>query len=140
VTGLTVVAVLSAMVATPLFAESVTVHLRLIDGRSGKEFTAQYEHVWYAGTYNFVAGRSHKGSGIDALVLENGASIWVAANGYHDCRPDKDVKRRVSYAVDDITKNGIVTRNECGNASAAAKPGELILFVRPLNWWESRRD
>jgi len=35
-----------------------------------------------------------------------------------------------------VLHDGIVSSNTCGRAKATAEPGEIILFVRPLTWWE----
>ena len=128
------------IVPSSAYAQSASIRLRLIDGRNGKQFSAEYEQAWYAGGYTIIAIRSHDASGVDTITLEKSASIWVAANGYHDCRPKKNIRAKASYSVTEIATNGIVTKNDCGKATVIAKPGELILFVRPLTWWESRKD
>lgn len=40
------------------------------------------------------------------------------------------------YATKDLTQSGIVAPNTCGKATEERKPGELVIFVRPLTWWE----
>ena len=35
-----------------------------------------------------------------------------------------------------LLQQGIVWPNTCGKATASPKPGELIIFVRPLSFWE----
>jgi hypothetical protein len=39
-----------------------------------------------------------------------------------------------------LLQQGIVWPNTCGKATASPKPGELILFVRPLTWWEKLKQ
>jgi hypothetical protein len=29
-----------------------------------------------------------------------------------------------------------VAKNNCSKVSAAAKAGELVIFIRPTTWWE----
>ncbi len=40
------------------------------------------------------------------------------------------------FSTKQLIQQGIVTPNTCGKATASPKPGELIIFVRPLNFWE----
>lgn len=57
-----------------------------------------------------------------------------------DCRPPSELRKWPRndefYSVEEILKQGIATSNTCGKYRAEPKPGELILFVRPLRWWE----
>ena len=39
-----------------------------------------------------------------------------------------------------VLQEGITMANTCGKPKAAAKPGEVIIFVRPLNWWEILKE
>jgi hypothetical protein len=39
-----------------------------------------------------------------------------------------------------ILQDGYVSPNTCGKATASPKPGQLILFVRPLTWWEKLKQ
>jgi len=41
-----------------------------------------------------------------------------------------------AYPIAKILESGISAGNTCGKFRAEAKPGELILFMRPLHWWE----
>jgi hypothetical protein len=40
----------------------------------------------------------------------------------------------------EVFQHGIVTANTCGKATASPKPGEVIIFVRPLTWWEKLKQ
>jgi hypothetical protein len=40
------------------------------------------------------------------------------------------------FSTKQALQDGIVTENTCGHVKASAAPGEIILFVRPLTWWE----
>lgn len=40
------------------------------------------------------------------------------------------------FSTKDVLQSGVVTQNVCGKATASPEPGEVILFVRPLNFWE----
>jgi hypothetical protein len=40
------------------------------------------------------------------------------------------------FSTTQVLQDGIATENTCGRVKAKATPGEIILFVRPLTWWE----
>jgi hypothetical protein len=52
--------------------------------------------------------------------------------------------KRKEAMVIPTDKDGIarlrLTDNDCGKATASPKPGELIIFVRPLTWWEKLKQ
>lgn len=35
-----------------------------------------------------------------------------------------------------LLQQGVVWPNACGKATASPSPGQLVIFVRPLNFWE----
>ena len=39
-----------------------------------------------------------------------------------------------------LLQQGIVWPNSCGKATEESIPGELIIFVRPLSWWETLKQ
>jgi len=39
-----------------------------------------------------------------------------------------------------LLQQGVVWPNSCGKATASPEPGELIIFVRPLTWWEKMKQ
>jgi hypothetical protein len=41
-----------------------------------------------------------------------------------------------TYRISKIVELGEAAANTCGKFKAQAKPGELILFVRPMSFWE----
>jgi hypothetical protein len=77
-------------------------------------------------------------SGVLDPVVKYGDTIGVRP-GYVLCQ-----SRTSGYswlAMDDfptqkVLEQGIVTTNTCGKATAPPKPGEIIIFVRPLTFWE----
>jgi hypothetical protein len=40
------------------------------------------------------------------------------------------------YSVADILKSGVVEPNHCNNRKTVAKPGEIVIFIRPPTFWE----
>jgi hypothetical protein len=39
-----------------------------------------------------------------------------------------------------LLQQGIVWPNACGKVTEEPKPGELVIFVRPLTWWEKLKQ
>ncbi len=84
----------------------------------------------------------------DAKEVSIHASYDSAMEIYVNC--DAEIEKAPGdlwYSVSDILNKGIVTPNGCANAKSLAKfklrdpkPGEIILFVRTLNWKERAKD
>jgi len=75
-------------------------------------------------------------------VVKYGDTISVRA-GYVLCQrntPDYSWLARTDFSTEEVLQRGIVTANICGKATASPKPGEVILFVRPLSWWEKLKQ
>ena len=45
-----------------------------------------------------------------------------------------------TFSTKRILEQGIVSENTCGKATAAPIPGEVIVFVRPLTFWEELKQ
>jgi hypothetical protein len=48
--------------------------------------------------------------------------------------PDTDLIP--TYSITKIFESGVVAVNTCGKFKADVKPGELVLFARPMSLWE----
>jgi hypothetical protein len=42
----------------------------------------------------------------------------------------------MTFSTQKVLQSGVVTPNVCGKAMASPEPGEVIIFVRPLTFWE----
>lgn len=42
----------------------------------------------------------------------------------------------MTFSTKEVLQKGIVLPNTCGKAAAPPKPGEVVIFVRPLSWWQ----
>jgi hypothetical protein len=63
--------------------------------------------------------------------------------GYVLCqfaKPDQSWLARMKFSTKEVLQHGIVMANTCGKVTASPKPGEVILFVRPLNLWEKLKQ
>ena len=80
--------------------------------------------------------------GVINPVLKYADSIKVNA-GYASCQPrtaDYSWLAVRVFSTKDVLQSGVVTPNVCGKVTASPKPVEVILFVRPLSWWEKLKS
>lgn len=64
------------------------------------------------------------------------ATIGVSGDYYVACQAHPPDSPMLPFSVEKILESGDVSANFCGKIEASPKPGELILFVRPMHWWE----
>jgi hypothetical protein len=77
-------------------------------------------------------------SGVIDPVVKYGDTVGIRA-GYVSCQPhtpDYSWLAIQDFWIKEVLQSGVVTANACGRVKEAPRPGELILFVRPLSWWE----
>jgi hypothetical protein len=48
--------------------------------------------------------------------------------------------RSENFSTKEILHHGYVSPNTCGKVTVSPQPGQVILFVRPLTWWERLRQ
>jgi hypothetical protein len=81
-------------------------------------------------------------SGVINPTLKYGDTVSVRT-GYALCQPhtsDYSWLAMTDSSTEEVLKHGIVTPNTCGKATTSPKPGELVIFVRPLTWWEKLKQ
>ena len=77
--------------------------------------------------------------GVAHPVVKYADTIRIVA-GYVVCQPrapDYSWLAMMEFPTRQIIQRGIVTANSCGKSTASPNPGELVIFVRPLTWWET---
>ncbi len=138
--------------------------IKLVNGKNGHAMSGRCVNVWVGNqrkdamaipvdkegvasltlTHNDAEVNTEKRSsscgmfGVVAPVVKYADTIRVNV-GYVLCEtPKSDYSWLAikSFPTEQVMQHGVVTRNTCGPATASAKPGELILFVRPLTLWE----
>ncbi|MGA7219445.1 MAG: hypothetical protein WBX38_14075 [Candidatus Sulfotelmatobacter sp.] len=80
--------------------------------------------------------------GVSDPVVKYADTIRIVA-GYVVCQshaPDYSWLSTMEFSMRKILQQGIVTANTCGKAAASPEPGELVIFVRPLSWWEKLKQ
>jgi hypothetical protein len=75
----------------------------------------------------------------ETIAIVSGSSVTCQTYGKAPPGPAgrADLKQVVpTYSITKILKSGVAAANTCGKVRVPAQPGELVLFVRPLTWWE----
>ena len=82
----------------------------------------------------------------DARTITIAGGNYVACQEYGKIVPGEPVtpdlvgRLMPSYPIQEILESGVAAGNTCGRFRAQAKPGELIIFVRPTTFWERLRQ
>ena len=63
--------------------------------------------------------------------------VLVTPDDRIDCRKHPQGEPAPGYNLQQLAERGIATENSCGSVKVKPKPGELILFARPLRWYEN---
>jgi len=132
--------------------DTVLVHIKLIDGRTGLPMTNQIdsrtglpmanpmigleeETQGYPHKYRDISSRANASGVATIMINRNSVILTHNTHGYVDCGDEHGGLIHNDYKVRDIVSAGIVEpivqSNLCTKTSGSAKPGELILFVRP---------
>ena len=148
--------ILSAVTPIGLLAQTATIHVRVFDGRTGKDLSGMnlafvdYHTDRDGSTHADLNGRMTVKTSVDGdsytanpdahgVLVFNGLGNGVWTPCTRQKLYDSDTRTYGSehlYPVSTIVASGLVANNNCSRRTAAAKPGELIIFVRPATWWE----
>jgi len=85
---------------------------------------------------------NQQGTGVINPVVKYSDSLSVNVP-YVSCQPNKPDYSWLliqSFSTPEVLRSGVVTANACGKAKASPQPGELIIFVRPLTFWEKLKQ
>ena len=125
-------------------AQESHIVLEVINGKNGKLLANQHLIVFWGNTVNdTIANKAHSDvttsrDGI-AYLSVNASMQWIQV--WPDWRilcqsgPNSN-----AFNVNNILTKGAIMPNTCGKAVASPKPGELVIFVRPLNLWERMKQ
>lgn len=150
------------------FLRAQTIQIKLVNGRNGSPFAGTCVNVWVGNERKDALAIPTDKNGIARLTLTGNDSevdlhnIWKGCGafgikdpvvkfdsslrvnaGYVLCQsqvPDYSWLATSNFSVDQVIRLGIVTPNSCGRITASPKPGDLTIFVRPLNWWEKLKQ
>jgi hypothetical protein len=148
--------VLSAVAPTGVVAQTATIHVRVLDGRTGKNLSGMKPsfvdyHTNSDGSTNAdLHGRMRIETSTEGdLYIANpdphgvlvfaglGTELWTPCTGHklYDSHKRAYGSDHL-YSVPTIIASGLTANNNCSRRTATAKPGELTVFLRPATWWE----
>lgn len=148
--------------STALHAQSLLIKLE--NGRSGRPISGSFVNVWVGNEQKAampiptdqegiarlrltekdseIDVHNRPGVGVINPVVKYSETLRVNA-GYVSCQPNKPDYSWLliqSFSTADVLRSGVVTANACGKAKASQQPGELVMFVRPLTFWEKLKQ
>jgi hypothetical protein len=147
-------------VAAPIgvLAQTVTIHVRVLDGHTGKNLSGMY--LAFVDYRTDPDGKIHADlNGRTPVTTSVDGDLYVANpdvrgvlvfNGLGNVNGDwvpctrqklydsgtRTYGNEHLYPVSTIVATGLVAKNSCSRRTATAKPGELVIFVRRATWWE----
>jgi hypothetical protein len=158
---------LLAFAASAVVLCAQAVEIKLVNGRNGHAIPDSYVNVWLGKQRKPAIVIPTDKDGVASLVLTdkesevnvpglNDYSSHVTVNPivkYDDdlqinvpfvlCQPrasDHSWLTTRHFSTKEVVRQGIVMPNICGKATASPQPGAIIIFVRPLTWWEKLKQ
>jgi hypothetical protein len=147
-----------------------TIEIKLVDGRNGRPMVRKYSHVnvWVGKKRQNAIVIPTDVNGIARLQLTLNTEEITVPNGAKDSGSNvfdnpvvefnESLQINVPYAfcasgesnyswlgilhfsTKEILDRGFVSPNICGRDTVTPKPGQVILFVRPLTFWEELKE
>lgn len=155
------------LLGSSLFAQAQSIRIELVNGRNGRPIANTCVNAWVGTERKDAMAIPTDKDGIARLYLTdkdteiNTRSQWgncglfgvldpvvrhsdtIAVNaGYVLCETRKSDYSWLAirtFATAEVLQHGIVMANTCGKAMASPQAGEIIIYVRPLTWWEKFR-
>ncbi len=161
------VAVLLILPAMSLSAQ--TIEIKLVDGRNGRPMvgTSSYVNVWVGEERKEAIAIPTDEKGVARLQLTLNPSEVNIPNSKNNGSIVVDhpvVKYNESFRINapyvlcgsgarnyswlqlknlstkEVLDHGYVSSNTCGKAAVSPQPGQVVLFVRPLTFWEKMKQ
>ena len=145
-----------------------TIEVKLIDGRNGHPIANTCVNAWVGVAQRDAMAIPTDKNGVARLRLTeidaevNTRDHWKNCGKFGVINPvvkyEDSVRVNVSYALceqhgkdfswlevknfatQQLLQQGVVTTNTCGKSMVSPIPGEVIIFVRPLNFWEKLKE
>jgi hypothetical protein len=142
-----------------------TLEIKLVDGRNGRPLVgaSSYVNVWVGtarkeaiaiptdekgiariqltldtGEVNIPNSKNGGSIVLDHLIVKYDESFRINAP-YVSCGSEGSNYswlRSGNFSTIEILHHGYASSNTCGKVTISPQPGQIILFVRPLTWWE----
>jgi hypothetical protein len=119
---------------------TVTIHIKLIDGRTGKPMGNQQVGLEDRAGYRDISVRTNEVGIASLRISENTNILTHHTEDYVNCGDERGGLVHNDFKVSQIVSTGIAQPISQPNlrkkTSAVAEPGEIVLFVRPLRMGE----
>ena len=122
-----------------------TVHICVLKSRSGKpiKHADTSSIVFPLSPYTTPIDRIADKRGNLSLLVPTEGQITVTVSKYTGCQhlsKADHAKGPVRLSLQEILATGVLDANGCRMRNAVTTPGELIVYVRPMHWWERFHD
>lgn len=134
-----------------------TIKIKLVNGRDGQPMADKWVDLGIGHIVHMLTIPTDK-DGVasfrltneDAKVNTSSANPVVKYSGsfgvhapFALCQPhgsDYSWLAVMKFATEEVLEHGVVEANTCSRMTAAPVPGEVIIFVRPLSFWEKLKE
>jgi hypothetical protein len=160
----------SFLIVLPAMSLSAqTLEIRLVDGRNGRPMVgaSSYVNVWVGEERKEAIVIPTDGSGVARLLLTSKASevniprtqnngslvvnhpivkydeFFQINSPYVLCGPGGSNYSWLGlekFSMKEILEHGYTSANTCGKVTVSPQPSQVILFVRPLTFWEKLKQ
>jgi hypothetical protein len=146
-----------------------TLEIKLVDGRNGRPMVgaSAYVNVWVGGERKEAIAIPTDGNGVARLQLTlnpnevnipNSTGHGTIVANYPVVQYDESIRINAPYVLcgagggneswldsknfitKDLFNHGYASPNICGNVTISPQPGQVVLFVRPLTFWEKMKQ
>ena len=161
------VTVLLTMPAMSLGAQ--TLEIKLVDGRNGRPMVgaSSYVNVWVGGERKEAIAIPTDDNGVARLQLTlnpnevnvpNSTGHGTIVANHPVVKYDESFRINAPYVLcgsgegnhswlelknfstKEVLDHGYASVNTCGKVTASPQPGQVVLFVRPLTFWEKMKQ
>ncbi len=114
--------------------------VRVVDGRNGLDMGRAHLQLWYDDLGHDGVTLITNAQGVALMPAPVGlpVRVLVLPQDAVDCtRSQKDQNApAAAYNLAALAATGSASVNHCGHITVKPRPGELVLFARPLRWYE----
>ncbi len=122
-----------------------TVHIRVLNGRNGKpvKYADTATVVFPLSPYTTPVERKADKLGDLTLLAPTEGQLTLTVASHPGCQHIAKADRAqgpAKISLQNIFAAGAIEANGCKVRGTPPVAGELIVYVRPLHWWEGFRD
>lgn len=156
-------AVVLVLLGASTGAHGQVIRVKFLDGRTGRPVTYEGAELWVGTPTRSLVAPAHNAQGTAKFIVIGHTikAVWPRNSKVHQELAVQPGLARIAagpevdagtcgrmgfppygpwYLISEILRRGAVSENHCGTATAKPKPGELILFIKPLSFWRRLLD